>query len=109
MEEKDDSGNHRQKRTGCAGYSPLGRKRVQVSRRALEKRLKKSVAVSNADELAAYKASLSDVEILRAFRRELAIARFGTGIVVRLSGKKKKFSVTEIDIDFCDAQAVHQM
>ena len=84
-------------------------KRVQVSRKTLEKRLRKSIPVSDADELARFKAELSDNDILHAFRSELLFTKFCTGIVVRLSGNKRKFSITEIDIDFCNAETLHRM
>ncbi len=85
------------------------KKRVQVSRRRLKRCLKQEVPASGAEELAAWKAAVPEEVLLQAFRHELAFTAFGTGLVVRLSGKRRKFSVTEIDLDFCDARSLHRL
>lgn len=83
--------------------------RVSVAKKKLEKKLKRPVQAANAEELARFKDSLSDDEMLCAFKNELAFSNFATNIVVRLSGKRRKLSVTEIDVDFCNATTLRKM
>ncbi len=83
--------------------------RVKASQKKLNKKTGKHIQVTNADELAEAKAAMSDEEMMTAFRHELAFSNFFTNIIVRLSGKKRKFSVTEIDVDFCDSKCLSQM
>ncbi len=83
--------------------------RVKASEKKLHKKTGKHIQVTDADELAETKAAISDDEILQAFKREVSFSNFCTDIVVRLSGKKRKFSVTEIDVDFCSAKQLSQL
>ena len=84
-------------------------KRVQSSKRKLKKWLKRSINVADADQLALFKSQI-DFEIIPvSLKNELRFSSFCTGIVVRLSGKRRKLSVAEIDVDFCDAKTMHSL
>ena len=84
-------------------------KRVAVSVRLLEKKTKQKISVSNAEELAEVKYKIPQNEMRTLLKRQLSFAQFGTGIGVWLSRGKRKISVAEIDVDFCNAQTLREM
>lgn len=83
--------------------------RVAVSVKMLGKKMKGKISAGNAEELAEVKYAISHEKMRALLKRQISFAKFGTGIVVRLSGGKRKISVAEIDVDFCDAQTLRKM
>jgi hypothetical protein len=84
-------------------------KRVAVSRKLLERKLKRPISAANAEELAATKAEIPPETIRSALKGQFSFTGFMTGIVVWLSGRGRKISVTEIDVDFCDSKTLRRL
>lgn len=84
-------------------------KRVAVSARLLEKKTKRKISAANAEKLAKVKYAIPQEEMRTLLKGQISFAKFGTGISVKLSGEKRKISVAEVDVDFCDAQTLRKM
>ena len=84
-------------------------KRVAVSARLLEKKTKRRISAVGAEELASVKQAIPHEKMRSLLKGQISFAKFGTGIAVRLSRGKRKISVAEIDVDFCDAQTLRKM
>ena len=84
-------------------------KRVAVSVKLLEKKTKQKISAANAEELARVKEAIPQDKMRTLLKGQLSFAQFGTGIGVRLSRGKRKISVAEIDVDFCNAQTLRNM
>lgn len=81
-------------------------KRVRASKKLMERVQKRHIDVQNADELMETKAAMTQAEMRSILKGRIAFGKFGAGMVVRLSGGKRKISVSEIDVDFCDAETM---
>ncbi len=84
-------------------------KRVIVSKKTLSKKLKKNIDIEDAQSLAVFKASMSDEKMLKILGRQLKLMELCTTVIVRLSHGKRKMSITEIDVDFCDSKTLKRM
>ena len=83
--------------------------RVNVGKKFLESKLKLPVPVTNAEDFAWFKATLSDEQMRDCLQKTLAWTEKATNISTRLAGKKRKISVAEIYLDFCDAETLHHL
>lgn len=83
--------------------------RVMASKRFLEKKLKASVPVTNAEELAQFKNNLSDEQMRSCLQSTLKRTTAITNAFTKLAGTKRKISITEIYLDFCNAVQLHEM
>lgn len=84
-------------------------KRVSASRKLLERAQKRHIYAQNADELMKVKAAMTQDKMRSILKSRIAFGKFGTGMVVRLSGGKRKISITELDVDFCDAETLRTL
>lgn len=84
-------------------------KRVKVSGKTLSKRLKRNIEIKDAQSLAKFKASMSDEKMLKVLARQLKLMDLCTTIIVYLSRGKRKMSITEIEVDFCDSETLKKM
>ena len=83
--------------------------RVMASKRFLEKKLKAPVPVTNAEELAQFKNNLSDEQIQSCLQSTLKRTTAMTNAFTKLAGTKRKISIAEIYLDFCNAVQLHEM
>lgn len=83
--------------------------RVNASKKFLKNKLKMPVPVTNAEELAQFKADLPDEQMRACLQKTLSWTEKATNISTRLAGKKRKISVAEIYLDFCDAETLHNL
>ena len=83
--------------------------RVAAGKRFLEKRLQTSIPVKNAEELAQFKANLSDDKMRSCLQSTLKRTTAMTNAFTKLAGTKRKISVAEIYLDFCNAVQLHEM
>lgn len=83
--------------------------RVAVDKRFLEKRLKAPVSAMNAEELARFKANLSDEKMRSCLKSTLKRTSAMTNAFTKLAGTKRKISIAEIYLDFCNAEQIHEM
>ena len=83
--------------------------RVAVDKRFLEKRLNTPVPVTNAEELARFKADLPDEKMRSCLQSTLKRTTALTNTFTKLAGTKRKISVAEIYLDFCNAVQLHEM
>jgi hypothetical protein len=83
--------------------------RVSVSKKFFEKKLNRQLNINNADELAAFKAKISQPEMRRLLKDQIDFTAAGSNVVVRMSRDKRKISVTEMDVDFCDYKTLRRM
>lgn len=78
--------------------------RTGVSVRLLERKLGKDLSgVTTAEDLARVKYGIPQAVMLGMLRNQIRLTEAGTQAVVRMSGGRRAFSTTEIDVDFCDA------
>lgn len=82
--------------------------RLPRMRRILARHTHRPCPATTPVEFATYKAALSPFEMKRAFRRSSALIAAVTRLVVALSGSRRKISVAEFDLDFCDARTLHR-
>lgn len=78
--------------------------RISPMKRILEKRLHVKWDIRDAEDFMERKARVSEEQMREALKRATKLVAFLTGAIVRLSGKRRKISVTEIDVDFCGAE-----
>lgn len=83
--------------------------RVMASKRFLEKKLKVPVPVTNAEELAQFKNNLSDEQMRSCLQSTLKWTTAMTNSFTKLAGTKRKISIAEIYLDFCNAVQLHEM
>ena len=83
--------------------------RVVIGKRFLEKKLKAPVPVTNAEELAQFKNNLSDEQMRSCLQSTLKRTTAMTNAFTKLAGTKRKISITEIYLDFCNAVQLHEM
>lgn len=84
-------------------------RRILLMQNLLEKRLGESWDIKSVDDFMEHKARVPEEKMRKALKSATDLIAFGTGIVVRLSGQRKKISVTEIEIDFCDAEKLLEL
>lgn len=82
---------------------------MSVSVRYLERKLGQQIHVNNADELAQYKMNLSEEKMRAILDKDLRFIALFTGLAVRLFGRKRKISVAEIEVDFCNANKFREL
>lgn len=84
-------------------------KRMDVSKKYLKRKLGKEPLANTPEELALYKASIPADKMHSIMLKDLNFTAFFTNLAVKLSGKRRKVSVTEIDIDFCNSKQLLAM
>lgn len=82
--------------------------RVISSVKLLERKTGKTLSITNADELADFKDSIPQNIMLGMLQSQIRLTEFTTNMVVKMSHGKRCFSVTEIDVDFCDAATLRR-
>lgn len=75
----------------------------------LKKKLPCDREITNAAEFAAWKASIPEAKMRASIQRQNQFCAWATGIAVNLSRGKRKVSIAEIDVDFCDAKTLYAM
>lgn len=83
--------------------------RIFPMKRILEKRLHVKWDVRDAEDFMEYKARVPEEKMREALKRATKFVAVITAVIVRLSGKRRKISVTEIDVDFCGAEKLLEL
>lgn len=83
--------------------------RISPMNRILEKRLHVKWDIRDAEDFMEHKARVPEETMREALKRATKFVAILTGAVVRLSGKRRKTSVTEIDVDFCGAEKLLEL
>lgn len=78
-------------------------------KRFYEKRVKGGCNAENTDEFADFKAAIPESEMRRMFKNLNKICAAVTSAAVAMSGKRRKISVAEIDLDFCSSETIYKM
>ena len=78
-------------------------------KRFFDKRVNGGCNVKNADEFADFKANITESDMRRMLKKLNGVCAAVTSAAVGLSGKRRKISVAEIDLDFCDSETVYNM
>lgn len=77
--------------------------------RSLKKKIPSDMDVKDADTLAQWKARIPEEKIRAILKKQNDFCSFGSDIAVILSHGKRKISIAEIDVDFCDAKTMYEM
>lgn len=83
-------------------------KRVGASVKLLERKTGKTLNITNADELAEFKDTIPQNIMLGMMQSQIRLTEASTNMVVKMSHGKRCFSVSEIDVDFCDAPTLRE-
>lgn len=83
--------------------------RVQVSKKLLERKTHRKFGDIDAKKLADIKYSIPQENMLRLLKDQMDFAAFGTHIAVPLARGKRKISVVDFDVDFCDAKTMRRL
>lgn len=83
--------------------------KVEKMLKFLQKRIVGEQNIKNADEFAEWKTGIPEEQMRRILKRLNGVCSFATGIAVGVSNGKRKISITEIDVDFCDAKTLYDV
>lgn len=77
--------------------------------KSLQKRQTCGESIKNAEELARWKAAIPEEKMRESLKRLNHICSWATEIAVDISNGKRKISIVEIDVDFCNAETLYKM